>query len=86
MVIQYTTFQYQLINPTASAMGLFYFDSAEFIRWPLTLGTPEGQLEQPQATGTEPQTLLGTVFPLQGGAREGLFCRVRVCFCRVRIC
>ena len=28
MVIQYTKFQYRLINPTASAMGLFYFDSA----------------------------------------------------------
>ena len=29
-----------------------------------------------RATGTEPQALLGTVFPLQGGVREGLFCRV----------
>ena len=63
-------------NPIAKAVGLSYFCSAEFIRWPSTLGTPEGQLEQPQATGTEPQTLLGTVFPLQGGAREGLFGRV----------
>ena len=49
-------------NPTAFAMGLSYFYSAEFIRWPSALGTPEGQLEQPQATGTEPQALLGTVF------------------------
>ena len=57
-------------------MGFSYLFAAEFIRWPSTLGTPEGQLEQPQATGTEPQTLLGTVFPLQGGAREGLFGRV----------
>ena len=53
-----------------------YLSAAEFIRWPSTLGTPEGQLEQPQATGTEPQALLGTVFPLQGGVREGLFGRV----------
>ena len=57
-------------------MGFSYLSAAEFIRWPSTLGTPEGQLEQPQATGTEPQALLGTVFPLQGGAREGLFGRV----------
>ena len=57
-------------------MGLSYFCSAEFIRWLRSLGTPEGQLEQPQATGTEPQALLGTVFPLQGGVREGLFGRV----------
>ena len=70
-------------NPTAFAMGFSYFYSAEFIRWPSTLGTPEGQLEQPQATGTEPQALLGTVFPLQGGVREGLFCRVRLCLSRV---
>ena len=47
-------------------MGFSYLSAAEFIRWPSTLGTPEGQLEQPQATGTEPQALLGTVFPLQG--------------------
>ena len=57
-------------------MGLSYFCSAEFIRWLRSLGTPEGQLEQPQASGTEPQALLGTVLPLQGGVREGLFCRV----------
>ena len=57
-------------------MGSSYLSAAEFIRWPRSLGTPEGQLEQPQATGTEPQTLLGTVFPLQGGAREGLFGRI----------
>ena len=57
-------------------MGFSYLSAAEFIRWPSTLGTPEGQLEQPQATGTEPLALLGTVFPLQGGVREGLFSRV----------
>ena len=57
-------------------MGLSYLSAAEFIRHLRDLGTPEGQLEQPQATGTEPQALLGTVFPLQGGVREGLFSRV----------
>ena len=39
-------------NPTAFAMGFSFFYSAEFIRWPSTFGTPEGQLEQPQASGT----------------------------------
>ena len=58
-------------------MGLFYFFSAEFIRWPSTLGTPEGQLEQPQATGM-PQALacslaLGTI-----GKPEGLLERRRL--------
>ena len=58
-------------------MGLFYFFSAEFIRWPSALGTPEGQLEQPQATGM-PQALacslaLGTI-----GKPEGLLERRRL--------
>ena len=50
-------------NPTAFAMGLSYLSAAEFIRHLRKPGTPEGQLEQPQATGTEPQALLGTVLP-----------------------
>ena len=62
--------------PPLSRWDFLYLSAAEFIRWLSILGTPEGQLEQPQASGTEPQALLGTVFPLQGGVREGLFCRV----------
>ena len=61
-------------------MRWLYFDSSKSVSEvpsdERNLGTPEGHLEQPQATGTEPQALLGTVFPLQGGVREGLFCRV----------
>ena len=56
--------------------GIILFIRSRIYSLPSTLGTPEGQLEQPQASGTEPQALLGTVFPLQGGVREGLFCRV----------
>ena len=39
-------------------MGFSFFYSAEFIRWPSTFGTPEGQLEQPQALGTRALALL----------------------------
>ena len=63
-------------NPIAFAMGFALFIRSRIYSSFRDLGTPEGQLEQPQATGTEPQALLGTVFPLQGGAREGLFGRV----------
>ena len=59
-------------NPTAFAMGFSYLSAASF----RDLGTPEGNWNARRATGTEPQTLLGTVFPLQGGVREGLFGRV----------
>ena len=61
------------INPTALRWDLLIYPQ----HWRRDLGTPEGQLEQPQASGTEPQALLGTVFPLQGGVRGVLF------FCRV---
>ena len=40
-------------------MGFSYFCSAEFIRCPSTLGTPEGQLEQASAPGTVRRALRG---------------------------
>ena len=84
-------------NPTAFAMGFSYLSAAEFIRCPSTLGTPEGQLEQPQATGTiwnyleRPSAYWNRASgspwngpPLTRGVREGLcFGRVRLCFSRV---
>ena len=54
-------------NPTAFAMGFSYLSAAEFIRWPSTLGTPEGQLEQPQAYGTREALWNGP--PLTRGVR-----------------
>ena len=58
-------------NPTAFAMGFSYLSAAEFIRWPSTLGTPEGQLEQPQASGTREALWNGP--PLTRGVR-GVLC------------
>ena len=58
-------------NPIAFAMGLSFFYSAEFIRWPSTFGTPEGQLEQPQASGTREALWNGP--PLTRGVR-GVLC------------
>ena len=52
-------------------MGFSYLSAAEFIRWPSTFGTPEGQLEQPQASGTREALWNGP--PLTRGVR-GVLC------------
>ena len=39
-------------NPTAFAMGFPLFIRSRIYSLPSTSGTPEGQLEQPQASGT----------------------------------
>ena len=64
-----------------SAMGFSYFFSAEFIRWPRSLGTPEGQLERPQGSPRSLYCLLAgdTISVLYPPARLSSATRVRVC-------
>ena len=62
-------------------MGFSYFFSAEFIRWPRSLGTPEGQLERPQGSPRSLYCLLAgdTISVLYPPARLSAATRVRVC-------
>ena len=64
-----------------SPMGFSYFFSAEFIRWPRSLGTPEGQLERPQGSPRSLYCLLAgdTISVLYPPARLSAATRVRVC-------
>ena len=50
--MRYAAAVFRLVNPTAFAMGFPLFIRSRIYSLPSTSGTPEGQLEQPQASGT----------------------------------